>query len=82
MPALYFSTTNYFTGAPSTSDAETVEVRLGNANEKLKWVLGGYYFNEDQDSFNAVRLGRASDTAFVATLNTRAYAAFARRPIR
>ncbi len=77
MPALYFSTTNYVTGAPSTSDAETVEVRLGNANEKLKWVLGGYFFNEDQDSFNAVRLGRASDTAFVATLNTRAYAAFA-----
>jgi iron complex outermembrane receptor protein len=39
-------------------------------------VIGGYYFNEDQDSYNAVRLGRASDTAFIATLNTRAYAAF------
>lgn len=76
LPALYFSTNNYFTGAPSTSDAETLEVRLGNANEKLKWVLGGYFFNEDQNSYNAVRLGRASDTAFVADLNTRAYAAF------
>lgn len=77
MPALYFSTNNFFTGAPSTSDAQTLEVRLGNATDKLKWVLGGYYFNEDQDSYSAVRLGRASDTAFIAKLNTRAYAAFA-----
>lgn len=76
LPALSFSTTNFFTGEPSISEAQTLEVRLGNANEKLKWVVGGYYFNEDQDSFNAVRLGRASDTAFIADLNTRAYAVF------
>ncbi len=76
LPALSFSTNNAFTKAPSTSEAQTLEVRLGNANSTLKWVLGGYYFNEDQDSYNAVRLGFASDTAFVADLNTRAYAAF------
>ncbi|MCW3834430.1 TonB-dependent receptor [Sphingomonas canadensis] len=76
MPALYFNTVNAFTGEPSTSDAQTVEVRLGNANDALKWVVGGYFFNEDQDSFNAVRLGFVSDTAFVAKLNTRSYAAF------
>ena len=76
MPALYFSTVNYFTGEPSTSDAQTLEVRLGHADSKLKWVLGGYYFNEDQDSYNAVRLGFASDQAFVAKLNTESYAAF------
>lgn len=76
MPALYFSTNNYFTGEPSTSDTKTLEVRLGHADEKLKWVLGAYYFNEDQDSFNAVRLGSVSDTAFIAALSTEAYAAF------
>lgn len=75
-PALYFNTVNAFDGRPSTSDTRTLEVRLGNANDQLKWVLGGYYFDESQDSFNTIRLGRASDTAFVADLNTRAYAAF------
>jgi len=76
MPALYFGTNNYFTGAPSVSEGQTLEVRLGHADNRVKWVIGGYYFNEDQDSYNAVRLGRASDTAFIAKLNTRAYAAF------
>ncbi|MGE4409427.1 MAG: TonB-dependent receptor [Sphingobium sp.] len=76
MPALYFSTTNYFTGKPSTSDAQTLEVRLGHADDKVKWVLGGYFFNEDQNSYNTVSLGFVSDTAFIADLNTRAYAAF------
>lgn len=76
LPALSFSTNNAFTGKPSVSDAQTLEVRLGHADEKLKWVLGGYYFNEDQDSYNAVRLGFASDTAFIAKLNTKSYAAF------
>ncbi|MBU0556744.1 MAG: TonB-dependent receptor [Alphaproteobacteria bacterium] len=76
MPALYFNTINEFTGAPSTSDAKTLEVRLGNANDAVKWVLGGYYFREDQDSYNSVRLGFVSDTAFIADLSTEAYAAF------
>lgn len=76
IPTLNFTTVNPFNGEPSTSDAQTLEVRLGHASENLKWVLGGYYFNEDQDSYNAVRLARVSDTAFVADLNTRAYAVF------
>lgn len=76
LPALYFSTNNPFTDDPSTSDTQTLEVRLGHADDRLKWVLGGYFFNEDQDSYSAVRLGFASDTAFVAKLNTRSYAAF------
>lgn len=29
------------------NDQTTVEARLGNDNRKLKWVLGGYYFNEN-----------------------------------
>ncbi|GLT01429.1 TonB-dependent receptor [Sphingobium jiangsuense] len=75
-PAMRFTTVNPYDGKPSSSDAQTLEVRLGNATDTLKWVIGGYFFNEDQDSFNEVRIGRASDTAFIADLNTRAYAVF------
>ena len=76
LPTLSFDTQNPYTGDPSTSDAQTLEVRLGNADGPLVWVLGGYYFNEDQDSLNEVSIGRASDTTFVAKLNTNALAAF------
>lgn len=75
-PTFFFSTVNAFNNAPSTSDAQTLEVRLGNANDKAKWVVGAYFFNEDQNSYNSVRMGRAVDTNFIADLNTRAYAAF------
>lgn len=75
-PTLNFVTYNPYTSQPTTSDAETLEVRLGNPSGPLVWVVGGYFFNEDQKSFNEVRLGFVSDTAFAADLNTRAYAAF------
>lgn len=75
-PTLSFSTSDPYTGDPSTSDAQTLEVRLANSDGPLVWVVGGYFFNEDQDSLNEVALGFVADTAFVADLNTRAYAAF------
>ncbi len=75
-PTLSFNTFDPYSGKPSTSDAETLEVRLSNSEGPLVWVLGGYFFNEDQDSLNAVALGFVSDTTFIADLNTRAYAAF------
>ncbi|HEX7784416.1 MAG TPA: TonB-dependent receptor [Sphingobium sp.] len=28
------------------SDQKTLEIRLGNSSEAVKWVLGGYYFHE------------------------------------
>ncbi|OYX46522.1 MAG: hypothetical protein B7Y87_02635, partial [Sphingomonadales bacterium 32-64-22] len=75
-PALSYNSINPYTGEPTTSDAQTLEVRFGNSDGALTWVVGGYFFNEDQDSLNEVSLGLASDTAFVADLNTRAYAGF------
>ena len=75
-PTLSFNTTNPYTGEPSTSNAHTLEVRLGNSEGPLVWVVGGYFFNEDQKSRNEVALGRASDTTFVGDLGTEAYAAF------
>lgn len=75
-PALSFLSVNPYTGEPTASDAQTLEVRFGNSDGPVTWVVGGYFFNEDQASLNEVSLGRASDTAFVGDLNTRAYAAF------
>lgn len=75
-PALSFLSIDPYSGEPTTSDAQTLEVRLGNSSGPLTWVLGGYYFNEDQDSLNEVALGFVSDTTFIADLNTRAYAMF------
>lgn len=75
-PTLNFVTREAYSGRPSTSDTETLEVRLGNADGPFVWVVGGYYFHEKQDSLNEVRLGFVSDTDFVADLGTKAYAAF------
>ncbi|MCB2065183.1 MAG: TonB-dependent receptor [Erythrobacter sp.] len=75
-PTLSFNTVDPYTGDPSTSNGHTLEARLGNSDGPLVWVVGGYFFNEDQHSVNEVALGFVSDTAFDAQLNTRAYAAF------
>lgn len=75
-PVLSFNTTDPYSGMPSTSNGHTLEVRLGNASGPLVWVIGGYFFNEDQNSRNEVSLGLASDTTFIGELGTRAYAAF------
>ncbi|WP_374526685.1 TonB-dependent receptor [Novosphingobium sp.] len=76
IPTLNFETVDYFTGAPSTSDTQSLELRLANQSDKLTWVLGGYFFNEDQNSNNSVRLGFVSDTNFLAKLNNKGVAAF------
>ena len=75
-PVLSFKTIDPYSGKPSTSNGKTLEVRLGNSSGPLVWVLGGYYFDEQQNSRNEVSLGLASDTTFIGELGTRAYAAF------
>ncbi|MDH7973644.1 TonB-dependent receptor [Sphingomonas sp. AR_OL41] len=76
IPTLNFDTTDFFSKAPSTSNTESLEARLANQSGKVSWVLGGYFFNEDQNSNNSVRLGFVSDTDFVAQLNNKGIAAF------
>ena len=76
IPTLNFDTTEYFSGKPSTSDTESFELRFAHNGAKAKWVVGGYYFNEDQNSYNSVRLGFVSDTDFIAKLNNKGIAAF------
>lgn len=58
----------------------SVEVRLGNNSDALKWVLGAYYFDEDQSNIpgspiQAVRQGISGQTSTFELL-TRSYAAF------
>jgi iron complex outermembrane receptor protein len=76
IPTLNFTTSDLFTGQPSTSDTESIEARLAHDSDKLKWVVGAYYFNEDQDSYNTVRLGFVADTDFAAKLNNKGIAGF------
>lgn len=61
---------------PETSRETSVEVRLGKDTQNLKWVLGGYFFNEDQYSQYVNGDVLAQYTGRLYTLNSRSYAAF------
>jgi iron complex outermembrane receptor protein len=59
----------------------SVEARLGNDGEKLKWVLGAYYFNEQTNNLGGspslrVLQGFNSQIQQRLDLNTRSYAVF------
>lgn len=63
------------------NEQTTVEARLGNSNEKLKWVLGAYYFNERATNLPggpnlAVFQGLNNQIQQFLDLRTRSYAAF------
>lgn len=63
------------------NDQTTLEVRLGNSGEKLKWVLGAYYFDENGGNLPGhanlqVLQGINTQTQETLDLNTRSYAAF------
>lgn len=76
LPTLYFSTFNGTTGEPSHSDAYTFEARLADQTERLKWVVGAFYYNEDALSRNYVRFGNVYFRNFVGNLDTETYAFF------
>ncbi len=77
IPGLGYSTFNLGTGDPSTSDGTSLEVRLANQTDKLDWVVGAFYFNEDQTSNNYLDIANVANFDYSAELNTRSYAAFA-----
>lgn len=77
IPGLGYSTANKGTGKPSTSDAVSLEVRLANQTEKLDWVVGAFYFDEDQESNNYLDIANVANFDYTADLNTNSYAAFA-----
>lgn len=65
-----------FPERPETSRQTSVEVRLSNDGDRLKWVAGGYFYNEDQFVQNRVFAGFIQDVGQVSNLGTRSYAAF------
>lgn len=59
------------------TDQSSIEVRLtSNSDQQLRYVLGGYYFVENQDADNFFTLGNLSTNRFTPRLTTKSYAAF------
>lgn len=59
-----------------TSRQKTVEARLGDTNEKVKWVGGAYYFKEHQTQFYYVDQGVNVTSVNSPKLDTDSWAAF------
>lgn len=75
IPALNYST--YVDGdGPEYVHATSMELRLGNANRRIKWVVGGFFYNSDSNANQTVNFGPAVNQVFTGALNTRSYAAF------
>ena len=58
------------------SKETTVEARLGHSDERLTWVLGGYYFHEVSDSEQQIFQAPFQDNDGFYSPRTTSYAAF------
>lgn len=62
---------------PGTTAKQTsLEARLGNSSRRLTWTVGGYFFDERQDSEQQIFQGIFQDNRVPATIKIRSYAAF------
>ncbi len=57
------------------SDQSSLEARLASQSDKLKWVLGAYYFTEDTSADQRYDQG-SNGTRILSDLQTRSYAVF------
>jgi iron complex outermembrane receptor protein len=77
-PNFRFYTFGFLGDVKETDDQTSLEVRLAsNGDSALKYVLGAYYFIEDQKAANRFLQGRLSDTLFQPDLETTSKAVFA-----
>lgn len=84
IPAYRRSDVNVLTYVPGfagtirdVADQTSLEVRLASNGEKrLRYVLGGFYFGENQATENFFLQGNISTTRFTPRLNTESVAAF------
>jgi len=71
---------NYSPGGGGTdgdrSDYYSLETRLGNDGEKLKWVVGAFAFKEDQSTDFLIDAGLVQRFRIAADLDSTAFAAF------
>ncbi|WP_162806614.1 TonB-dependent receptor [Sphingosinicella terrae] len=68
-PGFYFDTAE-------TSQQQSYELRLGNDGDRLKWVAGVYYFDEDQTQLYELQALPIQRSIVNTTLDTRSWAAF------
>jgi iron complex outermembrane receptor protein len=61
---------------PETSHQTSVEARLSNNTDRLKWVAGLYYYDETQFVQNRVFAGLIQDVGQVSNLDSLSYAGF------
>lgn len=84
LPAYRRTETNFrmylpgFLGETSdTAEQMSLEVRLAsNADQAFRYVMGGFYYSEDQSAENFFAQGDLSTTRFAPNLNTESIAAF------
>ena len=84
IPAYRSTTTDFRTYLPGflgeiQDDAEqtSLEIRLAsNQDQPLRYVVGGFYFSEDQAALNYFAQGDLSTTRFAPNLDTESYAVF------
>ncbi len=68
-----------FTGAESdgeTSDQYSFEARLSGETDKMKWVVGGFYFTEDQTTDFTLQGGLILNQRVIGELSTESQAIF------
>ena len=84
LPAYRRTETNFRTYLPGflgeindTAEQMSLEVRLNsNADQPLRYVIGAFYFSEDQSAENFFAQGDLSTQRFTPNLNTESIAAF------
>ncbi|MDR7155710.1 iron complex outermembrane receptor protein [Sphingobium xenophagum] len=63
-------------GRPESSKAYSGELRLSNESDWLKWVVGGFYYNEKQHYVVTANQGLLQNVSLSADLQTESAAAF------
>jgi iron complex outermembrane receptor protein len=83
IPAYRDTRASYLTYTPGfrfdtqeTSQQQSYELRLGNDGDRLKWVAGVYYFDEDQTQLYELQALPIQRSIVDTTLDTRSWAAF------
>lgn len=65
-----------FAATPETSDATSLEMRLAGKTGPLDWLVGLFYYNEDQFQQYAIDGGYLQRPGLIAGYGTTSYAAF------
>lgn len=66
----------FYFGTAETAQQQSYELRLSNESDRLKWVIGAYYFDEDQTQDYTLLARPIQQNHVQTTLSTKAYAFF------